>query len=102
MPVKQILASGGGFVDSGALTQLAADVIGFPITQSGEAEGSARGAAILALESIGTIKNIDMAPVPLGKTYKPHPKDNAIYKNARQRQQRLYDMVAKGIWEENL
>lgn len=102
MPVKQILASGGGFVDSGALTQLAADVIGFPITQSGEAEGSARGAAILALESIGAIKNIDMAPVPLGKTYKPHPKDNAIYKNARQRQQRLYDMVAKGIWETNL
>jgi gluconokinase len=100
MPVRTIIASGGGFVDSAVLTQVMADVLGAPVTQSGEAEGSARGAAILALETIGAIKDASKAPVPLGQTFKPNPKHTAIYQRARARQQRLYDLVAKHWWGE--
>lgn len=99
MKVKTIVASGGGFVDSAMLTQMASDVLGFPITQSGEAEGSARGAAILALETIGAIKSISEAPVPLGKTFKPDKNDHRIYAAARERQQALYALVSKNWWE---
>ena len=87
------------FVDSAALTQLMSDVIGFPITQSGEAEGSARGAAILALEAIGAIPHIKNAPVPLGKTMRPNVKTAPAYKSARQRQRKMYDLIAKEWWE---
>jgi len=101
MPVKQIIASGGGFIDSGLLTQMAADVFGEPITQSGEAEGSARGAAIMALEAIGEIADISKAPMPIGKTFRPNPNNHKIYTKARDRQKTMYDLVAKEWWEKN-
>lgn len=98
MPTRKIIASGGGFVDSTPLSQLMADVLGAAITQSGEAEGSARGAAILALEAIGAIKDASAAPVPLGATLKPNMKNHEVLTKARKRQQALYALIAKEWW----
>jgi gluconokinase len=98
-PVKQVVASGGGFIDSAVLTQIMADVLEMAVTQSGEAEGSARGAAILALEAIGAVKHASAVPMPLGKSFRPNPALQAAYTRARERQQRLYDLVAKEWWE---
>jgi len=98
MPIRTIIASGGGFVDSGVLTQVMADILGAPVTQSGEAEGSARGAAILALEAIGTIKDASKAPVPLGKTFKPNSRNKDAYQRARDRQHKLYELISRQWW----
>lgn len=102
LPLQQIVASGGGFIDSAVLTQIMADVLGAPVTQSGEAEGSARGAAILALEVIGAVKKASDVPMPLGKTFKPDLKLNRAYRDARERQAQLYDLVAREWWEKDL
>lgn len=96
--VRRIIASGGGFIDSAVLTQLMSDVLGEPVTQSGEAEGSARGTAVLVLEALGAIRDASQAPVPLGRTFKPSLERHAIYERARQRQAALYDLVAGGWW----
>jgi gluconokinase len=98
LSVRQIVASGGGFIDSAPLTQLMSDVMGEPITQSGEAEGSARGTAILALEAMGAIGDASEPPMPLGRRFKPDMKRHAIYARARERQQALYDLAAKNWW----
>ncbi len=101
MPLNQIVASGGGFIDSAVLTQVMTDVLGAPVTQSGEAEGSARGAAILALEVIGVFKQSSDAPMPLARTFKPDMKLNHVYRDARERQKALYDLMAREWWEKD-
>jgi len=98
LSVRQIVASGGGFIDSAMLTQLMSDVLGEPITQSGEAEGSARGTAVLALEAMGAIRDASEAPIPLGRTFEPNMQRHEIYERARERQKALYDLVSQGWW----
>ena len=98
LSIRRIVASGGGFIDSAVLTQLMSDVLGEPITQSGEPEGSARGTAVLVLEALGAIRDASAAPIPLGRTFKPNLQRHAIYERARERQGALYDLVARGWW----
>lgn len=86
----RIVASGGALDRSRVLASIIADVLGVPLTLSGEPEASARGAALLALEALGA-----PAPPPLaaGATVAPDPGRHAIYRAARERQQRLYDNI---------
>ncbi len=102
MNVKKVIASGGGFIDSAVLTQIMSDVLGIAITQSGEAEGSARGAAILALEGIGQVSNIAEVPMPIGRTFNPNVENHEIYRKARERQNALYELTAKRWWEKGM
>lgn len=96
--IRKIIASGGGLIDSAVVTQLVADSIGHSITQSGEAEGSARGVAVLVLEALGTISHISKAPVPLGKTFRPSAANHRVYRDARLRQNKLYDIISTRWW----
>jgi len=98
VPIQQIIASGGGFVDSAAVTQLMADILGSRVTQSAEAEGSARGSAVLALEAIGAITDLSVLPVPAGPSFEPDRKNHAIYREARKRQEGLYELMAREWW----
>ncbi|MBL7960123.1 gluconokinase [bacterium] len=102
MPIKKIIASGGGFIDSEVLTQIMSDVMGLPVTQSGEQEGSARGAAILALEGIGSVRNAAEIPMPLGRTFNPNTQNHEIYKAARERQNNMYNLIAQRWWEKGM
>ena len=86
----EIIASGGALVHSPVWGQIMADVLGRPITLSQSAEATARGAALLALEALGVIANIDEAPDAPGTTWRPDSANHAIYHRAMQRQIDLY------------
>jgi gluconokinase len=84
--IREVVATGHALLASTHWTQLCADVLGRPVTASGVAEGSARGAALHALERLG----VDPDPARLGPTYEPDPARTEVYAEARQRQRELY------------
>ncbi|HET7478468.1 MAG TPA: gluconokinase [Rubrobacteraceae bacterium] len=91
---KEIVATGGGLLNSPTWTRIMADVLGRPVTLSGVKEASSRGAALLALEKLGTLK-IEDIEAPLGDTFDPDPERHKVYRNALERQRRLYDAVMR-------
>jgi gluconokinase len=84
--VREVVATGHALLADPGWIQLCADVFGRPITESAVAEGSARGAAVHALERLGETPEA----APLGKVYEPDPARTAIYAPARERQRELY------------
>ncbi|HKV45398.1 MAG TPA: gluconokinase [bacterium] len=80
--VREIVASGGGLRRSPAWLQIMADVLGHEVTSSAEAEGSSRGAALMALELLGAVR-VEEVPPPLGETFHPDPARHARYLAAR-------------------
>jgi len=87
--VREVVATGHGLLASPEWTQLFADVLGLPVTASGVAEGSARGAAVHVLERLG----VGPEPAPLGRVHEPDPARTEIYAAARRRQRELYDRL---------
>jgi gluconokinase len=84
--VREVVATGHALLSSPLWIQLCADVLDRPVTESAVAEGSARGAAVHALERLGA----EPDPAPLGRTYEPDPRRAELYKAARERQRDLY------------
>ena len=83
---SEVVATGHALLASDRWAQLCADVFGRPVTASAVEEGSARGAALHALERLGA----EPDPAPLGHTYEPDPARTEIYTEARGRQRELY------------
>jgi gluconokinase len=92
---KEVVASGGGLLNSPTWTRIMADTLGRPVTLSSVKEASSRGAALIALEALGG-PEIEAADVPLGETFEPDPGRHEIYMRALERQRRLYDAVLGG------
>ena len=92
-PPQRIIASGGALLNVPGWIGMLADVLGRPVTASGEDEASSRGAALLTLRSLGILSNFDATPAALGKTYQPNMERHAIYRQGRQRQQELYEKL---------
>jgi gluconokinase len=88
-----IVASGGGILHSPVWTQMMADVMGVPVMASAVPESSSRGAALLALESLGYLADLSSAPMPAGRTYEPDSSLEETYRRARKRQEALYDLL---------
>ncbi len=84
-----VVATGGGLINSPAWTQIVADALGRPVAHSAVAEGSSRGAAVLALEALGE----QPGEAPLGETFEPNPEATEAYRAALERQQALYERV---------
>ena len=82
-----IVATGGGLANSPAWTQIVADALGRPVAHSGVAEGSSRGAAVMALEALGE----QPGEAPVGETFEPDPEATETYRAALERQQALYE-----------
>ncbi len=79
----------GGIQHSKQALQRLADVLGQNVHPNDEMEASIRGAAIVVLEKLGL-------PVPaaqFGRAVKPRPKFARLYAQARQRQNRLEDLL---------
>ena len=91
--VKEIVASGGALGKSPAWAQMFADALGEPLSLMEEAEATSRGAALLAMESVGMINSPDALPAKLGKTYTPNPKATQIYADLRHAQETLYAKI---------
>jgi gluconokinase len=88
--VREIVATGAALLKNADWMQIVADVLGRPLTASAVEEGSARGAAVAALERLGA----DPAEAPLGRVFEPRPERTEAYLAARERQRRLYRVLA--------
>ncbi|MGE0883499.1 MAG: gluconokinase [Blastocatellales bacterium] len=89
----RIIASGGGILASKVWTQMMADVIGVPVVASAVPEASSRGAAMLALEAFGYIKEFGELPTPLGEEFAPNAENHQRYKEGRARQEKFYELL---------
>ena len=87
---REIVASGGALVHDPTWTQIMADVFGVPVTASKVFEASSRGAALLALNSLGLLPDFSAAPTYLGRVYSPNPVRHAVYAKGRARHEALY------------
>jgi gluconokinase len=83
--VDEIVATGGALVKDREWVQLLADTLARPVTLSGVTEASLRGAAVAVLQ------NPDDAP--LGDTFHPREERAEAYRSARERQERLYEVL---------
>jgi gluconokinase len=74
--------------------QIMADVLGQPVLASAESEASSRGASLLALESLGLLREPleQMSPETTAR-YEPVPAYTERYRVALERQRRLYDVL---------
>lgn len=97
--VRRIVATGGALVRSRVWAQIFADVLGQPVTLCLEPEASARGAAIMALKALGIWRSFTDYPPQMGETLQPNEVNYRRYRNAFQRQRRIYE-VAKELTEE--
>ena len=91
--VREIIASGGALRESPVWTQIIADVLGQNMNLPDVREASSRGAVLLALEAIGKIENIEKAETRKGREFKFDKKRNAIYKKAREKHGKSYDLL---------
>jgi sugar (pentulose or hexulose) kinase len=85
--VREVVATGGALQADPGWTQILADVLERPVVASAVPEGSARGAACLALERMGE----EPPPAPLGRSFFPREDRFSAYRLARERQRRLYE-----------
>ncbi len=90
-PLRSVIASGGALLNTPGWIGMLADVLGTPVTASGEPEASSKGVALLTLHSLGIIKSFGEVPVSLHETYAPDMKRHAIYRRAMTRQQGMYE-----------
>ncbi len=91
--MQRITASGGALLSSKTLQQIIADTLGSPIYPSRDQEASARGAALLALEALGVIKDVAQVAPNLETPTKPDAEKQATYKKAEERQNKLYQLL---------
>jgi gluconokinase len=85
-----VVATGGALTASPVWTRIMTDVLGVPIQPSLEPEGSARGAALLALEALGAIPSVEAVPGAVGPPVAPDPGRHARYRAALARHRELY------------
>jgi gluconokinase len=90
---QKLVASGGALLGSPALAQIVADTLGVPLYPSRYHEASARGAALLALETLGRVPDAALVPSELQPPVVPDMGRHAIYQQARERQLRLYHLL---------
>jgi gluconokinase len=87
--IEEVVATGGALLQDPDWVQIMADALGRPLTTSGVKEASLRGAAVLALERLGAAP----APAPLGRVVQPRRDRMGVFRAARERQRRLYEVV---------
>jgi sugar (pentulose or hexulose) kinase len=91
--------AGRALQHSGVRRDHGQDALVKPVTVSGEAEASTRGAALVTIEAMGGPKLEEFGAFP-GETYEPAPSHHEAYGAALNHQKRLYDAVVSGSWNE--
>ncbi len=89
--IDEIVASGGALRASPVWTQIIADILGRALLIPNTPEASLHGAVLLALESLGKIKNLEVSTVLNSKPF--HPKCHEIYRAARKRHTAAYEKL---------
>jgi gluconokinase len=94
LPVPaRIVASGGAVRSSPLWAQILADVIGVPLAVSDVREASSRGAALLALEALGMVSDLNALETPFAAVHQPDANAHDSYVRGRARRERLYDLL---------
>jgi gluconokinase len=91
--IKTIIASRGALRESPLWTQIIADVLAQNMSLPDVREASSRGADLLTLESLGKIESIEKQVTPKGRQFKFDKKRNAIYRKARKRHEKFYELL---------
>lgn len=95
----QVVASGGALLRSPAWLQIVADVLGWPVALCEVPEATSRGAALLALEALGAIRDLEEINHFILPGCQPDARRHDRYQKAIHRQQELYQkLVDKGDW----
>ncbi len=94
-PGATLIASGHALRSSPTWVQILADVLGRRVMVSELSEASLRGAALLALEAAGKIRSIEEFSVPVEVVFEPNMAHHAVYREAIDRQQQLYQKLFK-------
>jgi gluconokinase len=94
---KRLIGTGGTLLQVPWLMQLLADALDRPLVMSRAGEGSARGAAIVALERIGLVKDVTAVRSPLGRTFRPRAAAHARLLAGMERQRKLEEALAP-LW----
>jgi gluconokinase len=89
-PAASITIAGKVFLLYPCWAQMMADVLGQPVELSALAETTIRGAALLALETIGTIDTLETIESESCRTFRPDMQRHEVYRRAIGRQQELY------------
>jgi gluconokinase len=87
--LDEVVVTGGALLRDPDWVQIIADALGRPVTTSGVKEASLRGVAVVVLERLGETP----APAPLGAVVEPRPDKVDVFRAARERQRRLYEVV---------
>ena len=87
--IEEIVVTGGALLRDPDWVQIVADALGRAVTTSGVKEASLRGAAVVVLERLGETP----APAPLGTVVEPRRDKIEVFRAARERQRRLYEVV---------
>ena len=91
----QIVASGGALLHSPTWLRIMADVLGRPVAVSDVQEASGRGTALLVLEALGMLADLEGAPDFLSTLHQPDAVRHARYRQAIERQKALYEKLVK-------
>jgi gluconokinase len=78
--LESVVATGRGLLANPGWLQVLADVLGRPVEVSGEPEGSARGAAVMAFERLG----LPLPPAPVASSVEPRADRHEIHLHARE------------------
>jgi len=92
-PDAELVVSGNALRQSPLWIQILADVLGQRLALPKAAEASTQGAALLALEAAGKIQSIEKFSVPIEAVFEPNMTHHAIYQEALERQQKLYEKL---------
>jgi len=89
--LESIVATGAALLANQAWVQVLADVLGRPVELSGVAEGSARGAALVALERLG----LPLPEAPISRIVEPRRERHAIHLRSREVQRNTMNREAR-------
>jgi gluconokinase len=91
----QVVASGGAILSSPAWLKIMTNALGRPVAASGVQEASGRGSALLALEALGIIPDLEKAPDFISTVYEPDSRIHLRYREAIARQKELYQKLVR-------
>jgi gluconokinase len=90
--IESVVATGHALLVDDVWLQILADVVERPVEVSGEPEGSARGAAVVALARLG----VAVPPAPVARVVEPRPERFEIHRAAREVQRGLMRLQEAG------
>jgi gluconokinase len=92
-----VVATGNALRSSRVWLQIIADVLDRRVLLTNVREASTRGAALLALEAVGKIEDLQPDSFVVEETFEPDSTRHVRYRKGLLRQQEIYDRLFKSV-----